>query len=198
VESSLTVEDAAAIVARGGVVVIPTETVYGIAATPDDAGVAKIFEVKQRPREKTLQLLIPDRSWLDRLADPSQAATNLADAFWPGPLTLVVPRSGAAPEAVTNEGTIGLRVPAHPVALDLLAITGPLAASSANRSGEATPQTVAGVAELFGSAVDGYLDGDFIDGPGSTVVAFDGDEPRILREGVLSAERIVAACRGVI
>jgi L-threonylcarbamoyladenylate synthase len=195
VDPTLSVDEAAAIIGRGGVLVIPTETVYGLAVRPDAQGVERIFEIKDRPQSKSLQLLIPDASFLDRLGHPSANARVLADTFWPGPLTIVVPSSGDAPDAVTADGTIGLRVPAHPLALDLLAQTGPLAASSANRSGEPTRSTVKEIRAIFGTSVDGYLDGEYIDGPGSTVVSFDGEEPIVLRAGVLSAERIAAATR---
>ena len=187
------VDEAVAILDRGGVVVIPTETVYGIAARPDAAGVARIFEVKGRPSDKSLQLLVDDASLLEVLARPSEAAKALARAFWPGPLTLVVPANDAAPQAVRTNDTIGLRQPAHPVALELLARTGPLAASSANRSGEHAATTIEGIHDVFGDLVDGYVDGGYIDESASTVVALIDDEPTFLRVGVLSEAAVKSA-----
>jgi L-threonylcarbamoyladenylate synthase len=184
------ISEAVAIIDRGGVLVMPTETVYGFVSRPDAEGVARIFDVKHRPQDKTLQLLIPDAGWLDSLAVPSADARALAGAFWPGPLTLVVPSGPDTPDAVRRDGTVGMRVPAHPVALDLLAATGPLAASSANRSGSPPLPTVGQIREVFGDEVDGYLDGEYIDGPGSTVVSALDGVVRILRAGSLDADAI--------
>ena len=180
------IDAAVAVAERGGVVVIPTETVYGLAVRPDEAGVAKIFDIKGRASDKSLQLLVPDISWLDRLARPTPDARRVAEAFWPGPLTLVLLASDDAPRAVVRDGTIGLRQPAHPLALELLARTGPLAASSANRSGDHPLPSVAQIREVFGDRVDAYLDGGYIDGASSTVVAMTGTEVEILRSGAIS------------
>jgi tRNA threonylcarbamoyl adenosine modification protein (Sua5/YciO/YrdC/YwlC family) len=187
-------DGAAAVVDAGRLVVVPTETVYGIAGRPDAHVVDRIFEVKQRPAEKSIQLLVPGAEWLDRVAQPSPDARLLGAAFWPGPLTLVVWARDDAPSAVVSPigsgGTIGVRVPAHPIALELLARCGPLAASSANRSGEETPPTVDGVRELFGGAVDAYLDGGPAPGTGSTVVDVTTDRVNVLREGPVTTEML--------
>lgn len=180
------VEDAVAALARGGVVVIPTDTVYGLAAKAGhDVAVNRIYALKGRPREKALQLLVPDVSWLDRLGRPSEAVRVLAERFWPGPLTIVVP--GHTDEAV------GLRMPDHPLALDVLASAGAVAATSANRSGAETPRDAASIRELFGEGVDVYVDGGTIDGLASTVVDMTGAEPRVLREGAVTADEITRA-----
>jgi L-threonylcarbamoyladenylate synthase len=192
VDAKLTsLDDAVAILDRGGIVVIPTETVYGIAGRPHPDVVARIFAVKQRPPDRSMQLLVPGAEWLDRIADPSSDARLLAGTFWPGPLTLVVRALGDAPPAVVSEtGTIGLRVPANPIALGLLGRCGPLAASSANRSGEDTPPIVDGVLALFGDAVDGYVDGGISSASGSTVLDVTGRRARVLREGPITAQML--------
>lgn len=188
------VDDAAAIVERGGVVVVPTETVYGLACRPEH--VARIAELKRRPIERSVQLLVPGAEWLPRVGRPNDVALALADAFWPGPLTLVVPAADDAPAALVFDGTIGVRVPAHPIALGLLARCGPLAASSANETGRPTPSTVQDVRSVFGSGADGYLDGGVIVGAGSTVIDATDDVPRVLREGPImrsDVERVAAS-----
>ena len=184
------VERAAAALASGGVVVIPTDTVYGLAARADDAAaIDRIYALKARSRDKELQLLIPDVGWLDRLSRPSAAARRLAERFWPGPLTIIL-------SGLQEESRVGLRVPAHAVALDLLGRVGAVAATSANRSGEPTPADVAAIRDLFGNAVDVYLDGGTIAGAASTVVDLTGAEPEIVREGNISAADIAHALEG--
>ena len=189
--------DAAAIIDSGGLIVAPTETVYGLMGRPTQANVDRIREIKRRPAEKNIQLLIPDRSWLERMTVANAAAKALADAYWPGPLTLVLPGHPSAPDALCIDGTVGVRVPNHALALDLLDLCGPLAASSANRSGDPTPATLAEIAAILGAEVDGYLDGGTIEGSGSTVVGLvDGLE--ILREGPLSTADVEAVVQGLI
>lgn len=180
------VDEAAAVVDRGGLVVVPTETVYGIACKPGREPISRIFAAKQRPEERSIQLLVPGAEWLDRLAHPSADARMLAATFWPGPLTMVVWARAAAPPAVVWERTIGVRVPAHPMALDLLARCGPLAASSANLSGEPTPRTVHEIRDVFGDLVDAYLDGGPVEQSGSTVVDLTTDPPVLQREGPIT------------
>ena len=199
-EQLTAVDGAAAVVARGGLVVVPTETVYGIAGRPDPDVVDRIFEVKHRPPEKSVQLLVPGAEWLDAVAHPSSDARLLAVAFWPGPLTLVTwARDDAPPAVVASTGagrTIGVRVPAHPLALELLARCGPLVASSANRSGEPTPPTVDGVRGVFGDEVDAYLDGGPAPGSGSTVVDVTNERASLLREGPVTADMLRSVLGG--
>lgn len=186
------VERAAQALAGGGVVVVPTDTVYGLAACADDAdAIDRIYELKARPRDKELQLLIPDAGWLDRLARPSSAARRVAERFWPGPLTIIVP-------AVDGDAPVGVRVPAHPIALDLLARVGAVAATSANRSGEPTPRDIGAIRELFGDGVDLYLDGGAITGAASTVVDLTGTDPEIIREGDVTRAAIERVLEGSI
>jgi L-threonylcarbamoyladenylate synthase len=188
-EALTTVEEAVAALVRGGVVVIPTDTVYGLAAKADNAeAVERIYELKGRPREKALQLLVPDLTWLDRFGHPSAAARTLAERFWPGPLTIVVPGDAG--------DTVGLRMPDHPLALEVLKVAGAVAATSANRSGEQTPRDLGSIREVFADAVDVYLDGGVIDGTASTVVDMTGAEPLVLREGALTVDEITRALGG--
>lgn len=191
------IDEAVAAVRRGGLVVIPTETVYGLAAdAARPHAVARIFELKGRESSKALQVLVPGAEWLEEWAQPGTEARALAAAFWPGPLTLVVRAGPRAPAAVVSDGTIGLRVPGHPSALEVLRRTGPLAASSANRSGEATPPDVEAIVGLFGSDVDAYVDGGRIEGPASTVVDVSSGVPVVAREGAVSGAEIERALGG--
>jgi L-threonylcarbamoyladenylate synthase len=157
-----------------------------------------LFELKRRPPDKQVQLLAPDASWLERVGVVDDRARRLAAAFWPGPLTLVVRAASGAPGALAAAGTVGVRVPRHDLALDVLRRTGALAASSANRSGEATPATAAEIEALFGDAVAVYLDAGRIVGTGSTVVDLCGDAPRILRGGPISEADVKEVARGSI
>ncbi|MEL6986134.1 MAG: L-threonylcarbamoyladenylate synthase, partial [Actinomycetota bacterium] len=150
------VAQAAAALDRGELVAFPTETVYGLGADASSpAALARIFAAKGRPTGHPLIVHIADRADLDRFAaEPSAAAKALADAFWPGPLTLIVGRNETvAPEATGGRDTVGLRVPDHPVALDLLRRFGRgIAGPSANRFGSVSPTTAAHVADDLGPA----------------------------------------------
>lgn len=165
---------------------MPTETVYGLAGDArDSTTVARIFAAKRRPAFDPLIVHVADLSMAEELADWDAAARNLAKAFWPGPLTLILPRKAGIPDLVTNGMPgVGLRCPDHPLALELIRSSGlPLAAPSANCFGGLSPTTAAAVAEQLGPAVDMILDG----GPcrvglESTVLALQ-PEPLILRPG---------------
>ncbi len=124
---------------RGGLVAFPTDTVYGVGAMAFDvAAVERIYAAKRRDSTKALPILLADRSSLPEVAEElSSDARRLAETFWPGPLTIVVNRRSAVPDAVSLGTTVGVRVPAHPVALELLYASGPLATTSANPSGRA-------------------------------------------------------------
>ena len=181
----------------GELVAFPTETVYGLGANalnPD--AVARIFEAKGRPATNPLIVHVADVAAARALAGdwPAEAGA-LAARFWPGPLTLVVPKAEAVPDIVTAGGpTVGLRVPAHPVALELLrAADLPIAAPSANRSEEVSPTTAAHVAASLGPFVNDLLilDGGPSDvGIESTVLDVTGETPRILRPGMVTAARL--------
>jgi tRNA threonylcarbamoyl adenosine modification protein (Sua5/YciO/YrdC/YwlC family) len=181
------VERAAGAALAGSLVVLPTDTVYGIGTRPDDAAATtRLFEAKQRPRHLELPVLVPRLELAEQVGEMDEAALRLAEAFWPGALTLVVRRSADASGWALGEDpdTVGLRVPAHPVALALLEHTGPLAVTSANRSGEPTPATCGEVREVFGDDVAVYLcDEAPLSGASSTVVDLAHGEPRVLRWG---------------
>jgi L-threonylcarbamoyladenylate synthase len=178
----------------GRIVALPTETVYGLAvAAHNRDAVDRIYELKGRDWNRPLQVLLPKDERLNRWSGPNRAASVLAERFWPGPLTLVVRAWMGVPKFLTREGTVGLRVPRHPVALDLLEHAGPLAATSANRSGEQPLADVAHLEEAFGDAVAVYLDGGHIVGLASTVVDVTGTQPRVLREGAIPSDEITTA-----
>lgn len=182
----------------GGIVAFPTETVYGLGADArNDRAVARIFEAKGRPRFNPLIVHVADARAARDLVEWSDAADMLASAFWPGPLTLVLPlREGAALSAlVTAElPTLAVRVPAHPVAQGLLAaFGGPLAAPSANPSGRISPTSAAHVLSGLGGRIEAVVDGGACGvGVESTIVGLVG-KPTLLRPGGLPAEPLEAA-----
>jgi L-threonylcarbamoyladenylate synthase len=176
----------------GRLVAFPTETVYGLGANADNAAaVARIFAAKRRPADHPVIVHLADVSQLSAWAREVPAgAAALADAFWPGPLTLILPRAARVSDAVTGgQDTVGLRVPSHPVARALLgefaALGGRgIAAPSANRFGHVSPTTARHVADDLGAAVDTILDGgECTVGIESTIVAFVGATPVLLRPG---------------
>ena len=182
----------------GGLVILPTETVYGLAAdAADPDAVARIFEAKGRPRFNPLIAHVSGRAMAEAVADLPPAAARLADAFWPGPLTLVVPisdRQAVCDLARAGLDTVALRAPAHDLARALIERFGaPVCAPSANRSGRPSPTTCADALEETGAAAAAALDG----GPcrvglESTVVSIAGGEVRLLRPGGLERAAIEA------
>lgn len=193
------IAEAAELLRRGGLVAFPTETVYGLGAHALDAeAVGRIFAAKGRPASNPLIVHVADTEAARRLASEWPArAERLAARFWPGPLTLVVPKAASVPPVVTADGdTVGVRVPAHPAALDLLRAAGvPVAAPSANRSEEVSPTTAQHVADSLGDRVDLILDGGPTEvGLESTVVDVTVSPPRLLRPGMITA----AMLRGVV
>ncbi|WP_420137692.1 L-threonylcarbamoyladenylate synthase [Sphingomonas sp.] len=190
------IAEAARLIAEGKPVAVPTETVYGLAAdaTRGDA-VAAIYAAKGRPSFNPLIVHVPDRATTERLADLPAPARHLADAFWPGPLTLVAPLKPGAPIATLATAglpTVALRVPAHPAMQALLAAAGvPLAAPSANASGTISPTRAAHVAASVGLAIPLIIDaGPTAVGLESTIVAVDQAGLRILRPGPITAEQL--------
>lgn len=193
------VDEAAAGLLAGALVAFVTETVYGLGAlATDDAAVARVFEAKGRPTGHPLIVHLPDRGQLDRWSRDCPAwALDLAESLWPGPLTLVVPRSRLVSDALTGgQPTVGLRVPSHPMALDLLRAVGTgVAAPSANRFGGVSPTTAQHVVDDLGPyldpALDLVLDGGPCDvGVESTIVLAIDDVPRLLRPGAISEQAI--------
>jgi L-threonylcarbamoyladenylate synthase len=180
--------EAIAALRRGDVIGLPTETVYGLAADARNVdAVQKIFSLKGRPAEHPLIVHISDAAQLEQWASHvPEAAKKLAQAFWPGPLTLILKKRAEVPEIVTGgQDTVGLRCPAHPLALAVLRqFAGGLAAPSANRFGRISPTTAQHVRDEFGDAVPVVLEGgDCEVGIESTIVDVSGALPRILRPG---------------
>ncbi|MEO8160106.1 MAG: L-threonylcarbamoyladenylate synthase [Arenimonas sp.] len=196
------VDEAVAALRRGEVIGLPTETVYGLAA---DAGnpeaVARIFALKGRPADHPLIVHIAGAAQLAQFVrELPEAAEALAREFWPGPLTLILKRAASVPDVVTGgQDSVGLRCPAHPLALELLnAFGGGLAAPSANRFGHLSPTCAAHVRSEFGAAVPLVLDGgDCEVGIESTIVDLTASMPRILRPGRISREQLAACIGGV-
>ncbi|MFC0541840.1 L-threonylcarbamoyladenylate synthase [Kutzneria chonburiensis] len=192
------IEQAAGVLRDGGLVAVPTETVYGLGANAEDpAAVARIFEVKGRPPTHPLIVHIATADQLgDWVADVPETARILAEHFWPGPLTLVLRRGRRVPlEATGGLETVAVRVPAHPVALALLsAFGGGVAAPSANRFGSVSPTTASHVRAELGDAVDFVLDGGPCQvGVESTIVDATGEVPSVLRPGGVTREQLEAA-----
>jgi L-threonylcarbamoyladenylate synthase len=201
--SRATIERAAEILRSGGTVAFPTETVYGLGANAlDPAAVAKIFAAKQRPGWDPLIVHLADRSMIDSIASGvAKNATRLMEAFWPGPLTLLLPRKRSIPDAVTaGRPLVGVRVPRHPVAHALLRAAGiPVAAPSANSFGRISPTLAAHVAEDLDGRIDAILDsGETIHGLESTVVDPCSDPCVVYRPGVITLEQIRAVCPGAV
>jgi L-threonylcarbamoyladenylate synthase len=190
--------DAIALLRAGGIVAVPTDTVYGIAADmalPD--AIERLFAAKQRPPEKAVAVLLADAAQADELGVLSPAAAVLAQRFWPGGLTLVLPlRPGARLPRVLAGGapTVGVRVPDHPTPRALAAVLGPLPTTSANRSGEADARDAREILERLGESLALVLDGGPIrGGPASTVVDCTLEWPSILREGAIASASIAGA-----
>lgn len=192
------IADAARILRDGGLVAFPTETVYGLGADATDGrAVARIFEAKGRPRFNPLIVHVSNLAEAERYATFNDSARRLAAAFWPGALTLVLPRAaGCGLSELVSAGldTVALRVPAHPVAARLLSTSArPIAAPSANASGRMTATTAQHVAQSLGNKVDLILDGGATPlGLESTVIGFDAGRPVLLRAGAIARSHIEA------
>ncbi|MBR1566976.1 MAG: threonylcarbamoyl-AMP synthase [Oscillospiraceae bacterium] len=192
------IEDAARIIRAGGLVAVPTETVYGLAGSGlNEAAVKEIYEVKGRPEIKPLSLMVPDESAMERYCeDVPPQAYKLAKHFWPGPLTIVLKAKPEIPSIVLAGGTtVGLRCPDHPLTIQLLKTCGlPLAAPSANPSGEPSPKTAEQVFDYFDSKIDAVIDGGPCGiGRESTLIDMSRTPYKILREAALSEEAVAGA-----
>ena len=188
------------ILREGGLVAFPTDTVYGVGALAFDArAVESIYAAKARPVEKAIPVLIADLAELAKVTEniPEMAA-RLAAHFWPGPLTLVLPKHPRLPEAVSATPSVGIRIPDHPTALALLRLAGPMAVTSANISGGPSPSTAEAVQSQLGSRIPLILDGgETQGGVPSTIVDCTGAEPTILREGPIRLVEILAQLQGI-
>jgi tRNA threonylcarbamoyl adenosine modification protein (Sua5/YciO/YrdC/YwlC family) len=197
------IEAAAAAARAGRLVVLPTETVYGIAARPDDeAATRELFEAKRRPAGLNLPILAPTTESAWTVGLKTHGAENLAAKFWPGPLTLVLPRTDVAREWYLGDepDTVGVRVPDHSIASRLLAKTGPIAATSANLSGQPPLASRDDLVAAFGDAVAVYLvlppELPPPEGQASTVVDLGAGAPRVLRDGPISQASVDSAFHG--
>lgn len=181
-----TVLEAVVALNAGRLVGVPTDTVYGIAADPwSKRGMAALFELKGRGPEHPIALLVADIDHAGELCEISKAARRLAAEHWPGPLTMVLPATDGLPEWIGDRlrGTVGVRVPQHPVALELLNLAGTLAVTSANPSGDRPAVDHREARGVFGDAVAGYLEGAGGNGLASTVLDVTVDPPVVLRAG---------------
>ncbi len=189
------VRDAAAILRRGGLLGIPTETVYGLGADAlNEDAVSRIFLAKGRPQDNPLIIHVPDASWLERYCrDVPPAAYRLAERFWPGPLTMILPRRDIVPLQTTGGlETVGVRCPNHPVTLAIIEAAGvPIAAPSGNTSGRPSPTTAAHMIEDMDGRIDGIVDGGPCTvGVESTIIDLTVTPPRLLRPGGLPLESL--------
>lgn len=176
----------------GAPVVMATDTVYGLVALArDQAAVARVFELKGRPAERRIAVLVTGATQAETLVKLSPPARRLAERRWPGPLTLVAARTPAAPAWVGDPATIGVRCPDDEVLLRLAAAAGPLAATSANRHGSETPATAGEVARQL-PGVSLVIDGGPRPGAASTVVDVTGTAPVVLRPGPITEAEIAA------
>ncbi len=199
-----TVDNAVTLWRSGGLVAMPTETVYGLGADATNGrAVASIYSVKSRPQFNPLIVHVADVATAKRYVEWNDAAQSLADAFWPGPMTLVLKRraDSSISELVSAGGdTIGIRIPSHPVALQLLkAFDGGIAAPSANRSGKVSPTTAQHVEEEFGGDVKLIIDGGACSvGLESTVLDVSGNAVRLLRPGSVTRDQVEAVTKTVV
>jgi L-threonylcarbamoyladenylate synthase len=191
------VAEAAAVLAEGGVIAMPTDTLYALTAAAGDAGaVRRVFAIKGREQGRPLPLFVSGIEMADRIANLNEPARRLARSFWPGQLTIVIPkRKDFESEALAGSETVGLRVPDHPVARALVeALDSPVTGTSANLSGGPDAVSAEEVRRQLSGRIDLILDvGPCEVGVASTVVDCTGAEPVILRQGAVSAERIAAA-----
>ena len=189
------IEKAAEIIRRGGLLGIPTETVYGLGANALNADACRrIYEAKGRPQDNPLIIHVPDASWLSRYCEKvPESAYRLAEAFWPGPLTMILPKREIVPYRTTGGlETVGVRCPNHPVTLAVIAAADvPIAAPSGNTSGRPSPTSAADMLEDMDGKIDGIFDGGPCGvGVESTIIDLTCQPPRLLRAGGLPLEEL--------
>jgi L-threonylcarbamoyladenylate synthase len=192
------IQTALQILQSGGIVAFPTDTVYGLGALAfNNNAIESIYIAKNRPIEKAIPILIGDLGDLDKIADDiPNMALRFASRFWPGPLTCVVPKKQILPPAVSATQTVAVRIPDHPDARALLRTAGPMAVTSANISGQASPTTAHEVYDQLNGRIPLILDGGKTKGGiPSTLVDCTGDTPVILREGPITLTELVAALK---
>lgn len=195
-ESPDALQRALDILKNGGLVAFPTDTVYGVGALAfDGRAVESIYTAKDRPAEKAIPVLIADESDLEKVGvDIPAIAHRLATRFWPGPLTVLVPKKPTLPASVSATDTVGVRIPDHTVTRALLRAAGPMAVTSANISGQPSPSTAEDVFAQLNGRIPLIIDGGKTPGgTPSTLVDCTGENIRILREGPLSLEELLSA-----
>ncbi len=193
------VERGVSVLKQGGIVAFPTDTVYGLGASANlHSAVERVYQIKKRPRNMALPLLLADISQIDEIAESvPPVAWLLARSFWPGALTMILPRSRAVPDIITAGGkTVALRIPAHPIPLALIeGLEAPVVGTSANLSGKPSPLTADEVRSQFGNNIDLVIDGGRCPGGReSTIVDVSGEQPVVLREGAISREELRRVC----
>ena len=184
----------------GGVVIFPTDTVYGIGALPKfPSAINKIFELKKRPTTMPLPLLLSDENQINEISShDSPAMTKLVDAFWPGPSTLILPDVlSDFCHSADEEETIAVRCPNHDFIRELISRTGPLATTSANLHGKPTPVALQEIAELFQEVEVGIDGGECDHGAASTIVDLSKANPEVIREGPISETQILQLLNGL-
>ena len=183
------IEEAAAVIRGGGIIIYPTETLYGLGANPfDPEAVERLYKIKGREADKPIPFLIKDQEMLETLvADVPSRARQLMEQYWPGPLTLIFRAREGLPPPVRGEAeTIGVRISAHPIArLIVEAIDVPLISTSANPAGEKDLSDAQSIAEILGNQVDLVVDGGQVSGMGSTVIDLTVDPPGVVRQGMI-------------
>ena len=184
------------VIRSGGVVAVPTDTVYGIACSvKNSVAIQSLYQIKIRESIKAIPVLMADLNQIDLVTKSlNQNAIKLAQSFWPGALTLIVPKNESIPPNLTIHSTVGVRIPDHDWLRAIIRQTGPLAATSANISGEASPSTARQVLDQLNGCIELIIDGGECKGGfSSTVVDCSGEEIKILREGRITPEQIQSA-----
>jgi len=191
------IREASKVVKNGGVIVYPTDTVYGLGCNPFNVGAVKrIFKTKGERKEKPLPILGSDMNCVQKIACMHENARKIAERFWPGPLTLVVPKKPSLPDVVTcGLDSVGVRIPDHAAAIRLISLCdGLLVGTSANKTGEKSPKTAREAAKQLGEQVDVILDGGPTPlGQESSVVDLTSKKPKMLREGAIKLEEVLSA-----
>jgi len=188
--------EAIEVVRRGGLIVYPTDTLYGLGADPlNERAVERVYEAKRR-EAKPLPILVSSRDKVEEVAYVNEEALRLMDLFWPGPLTIILPKKPRLPDLVTaGAKSVGVRIPKHDLAIALIeGCGGVLTGTSANLSGRPPPKTVEEALSQLGESVDLAIDaGPAPIGMPSTVIDLSGDEPAVVREGAVSLEALEEA-----
>ena len=193
IEDPQAISEAIEIIQSGGMIVFPTDTVYGVGVSAfNESAIDKIYQVKERSKNKAIPILVGDPAQLSRITPPSgDQVKRIMDKFWPGALTLILQMLSDLPDNLSSTGTIGVRIPNYKFTQDLLLQTGPLAVTSANLSGESSAKTAEEVYGNLGGKIDLILDGGkSTGGIASTVLDCTKPEPVILRSGPISLDDI--------